>query len=457
MKRSKICLAAVSAAMLLLFATACNNDNDITTDELPQGTEEPTETPAEEPHASENTDAIAKMKIAGKVTSEFVLSTNNYADFVTKVNQFSAKTSILIGCNGQDNTVVSPLSIFMALGMSVECADNNTRKELLEALGLTYEELISNINYLCYTCNQILSQDDQTEARNLIKCVNSLWLNPKAETKEKGLEQLTKYYYSDIFKMDANCDINKIITSYIKNETNGFLSPDLQLSSDVEMVLMNVVYLKEIWKNIGIELNLSDKQYNFQNYDGSTTTTPLLEGEYFEGKAETTDSYRKFYTSTNSGYTLTFIVPNTGYTIDDIFTADVLNQKDNYLYEDEAFIYKTRCLFPEFTAEYDNDIKDIISQMGVNDFFVPGACDFSHLTDQQVFCNKIKHVTKLEATRKGIEGAAVTAVEMLKNALPIEDNRKEICYDFVVDRNFVFSLKNRDGVTLFTGVVKKVK
>ena len=444
MKRSKIILSA----LLLLFTTACNNDNDIEPQKTTGGTEEP--------YTSQDTEAITKMKIAGKVAPDFLLTTANFADFVTKVNQFSTKTSIMIGCNDKGNTVVSPLSIFMALSMATECADNNTREELLNALGLTYDELINNIKYLCYTCNQILSQDEGTKNCNLIKCVNSLWLNPEAEPKEKGLEQLTKYYYSDIFKMDANCDINPIITSYIQNETNGFLHPNLEISPDAEMVLMNVVYLKEIWKVLGTELSLTDKKYNFNNYDGSSASTTLLEGEYYTGKAEITDTYRKFYTSTNSGYTLTFIVPNTGHTLDEIFTADVLNQKDNYLYEDEEFIYKTRCLFPEFTAEFDSEIQDIVNQMGVNDFFVPELCDFSHITDNRVYCNKIKHVAKLEATRKGIEGAAVTAIEMLKET-SIGDPKKKILYDFVVDRNFVFTLANNEGVTLFTGVVKKVE
>ncbi|MBO4373107.1 MAG: hypothetical protein J5826_09265, partial [Bacteroidales bacterium] len=119
-------------------------------------------------------------------------------------------------------------------------------------------------------------------------------------------------------------------------------------------------------------------------------------------------------------------------------------------------IYKTRCLFPEFTAEFDSEIQDIVNQMGVNDFFVPELCDFSHITDNRVYCNKIKHVAKLEATRKGIEGAAVTAIEMLKET-SIGDPKKKILYDFVVDRNFVFTLANNEGVTLFTGVVKKVE
>ena len=449
MQKSKIILASLTAALMLFCAPACNNDNDIDPKQPTGGTDEP--------FKKQDADAIEKMKIAGKVAPEYLIPTADYDDFVAKVNQFSTKTSLMIGCSDKGNTVVSPLSIFMALGMATECADNNTRDELLNALGLTYDKLIGNIKYLCYTCNQILSQDEKSKACNLVKCVNSLWLNPNADTKEKGLEQLTNHYFTDIFKLDGNYDINKVITSYIKNETNGFLSPELQLSNDAAMVLMNVVYLKEIWEEFGGELSLTEKKYDFHNYDGSSLSTPLLQGFYYDGKAETTDSYRKFYTCTNSGYTLTFIVPNTGHSIEDVFTADVLNQKDSYIYEDEEFVYKTRCIFPEFTAGFDGDIKGIISQMGVNDFFNPGACDFSHLTDSEVYCSKIKHVAKLEANRKGIEGAAVTAIEMENAALPIENPKKEIFYDFVVDRNFVFTLKNRDGVTLFAGVVKNVE
>ena len=98
--------------------------------------------------------------------------------------------------------------------------------------------------------------------------------------------------------------------------------------------------------------------------------------------------------------------------------------------------------------------------MGVNKFFTRGGCDFSNLTDEGVFCSQIRHITKLEVSRKGIEGAAVT-VEYMDNAMdpgPGHEEKRweDVYYDFPVDRNFAYVL-SKDRVPIFTGVVKTIK
>ena len=186
----------------------------------------------------------------------------------------------------------------------------------------------------------------------------------------------------------------------------------------------------------------------------------MLQGDYNYGKAVETEKFRKFMTETNRGLQLTFFVPKDGYTLDDIYTSDILNDPTPYVYEDKAAKkrYFTRCFFPEFEAEYDQDIKNRIAAMGVDKFFSV-ACDFTNLTDREVFCRSIRHVTKLEVARKGIEGAAVTVVEMAEKAAPgpyEEEEWENVFEDFVVDRNFAYVL-SMDGVPVFTGVVKSIK
>ena len=96
--------------------------------------------------------------------------------------------------------------------------------------------------------------------------------------------------------------------------------------------------------------------------------------------------------------------------------------------------------------------------MGVDKFFTPEGCDFSNLTDHEVFCRSINHITKLEVARKGIEGAAVTIVEMANKASGehYEDEYENVYEDFIVDRNFAYVL-SKDNVPVFTGVVKAIK
>jgi serpin B len=479
MKISKIAFASL-CTLSLMITTSCNEDDN---DEPPtpnnskvqkqssssenNGNEQTT--PSD--YTLQNEEALKSASIATKAAIENdydmwqSVYSDEFADFARKVTAFSNKMAIAIGAKQDENTAVSPISIFMALSMATECADGDTRQELLDAMGITYDELNANIRPLCYVCNQVLCSSESASNKdcNLIKCVNSLWLQDGLNVKDNGINALTTKYYADLFKMDfENSDVNELITSYISNETNGFLRPDLQITPEVVMILMNVVYLRESWKDFGEELEFTNNKYNFTSYDNTTKSIKLLQGCYYEkGKVVETEKFRKFYTTTNSGLTLTFFVPKDGYTLDDIYTTDVLNDNTPYVYTDEdsnpnvKYRFHTRCLFPEYKAEYDNNIADVISQLGVQKFFSSSQCDFSHLTDDNVCCGIIRHIAKLEVTSKGIEGAAVTA-EMMFGSNIDEEVWEDVLEDFVVDRNFAYIL-SKDDVPIFTGAVKTVE
>ena len=469
MNISKTMIAAMMA-VLMMITTSCDKDDDNKPEEQQENPEQPNPeqpTPGRQAYEPQNVEAVNAATISKKLgfpndgSISQVLYSDQFKAFAAKVAKFANNAAVKIGVNDDKNTAVSPISIFMALAMSAECANGDTRQELLDAMGVTYDELRANIQALCYTFNQVFGMDDGTN-KNLIKCVNSLWVNKDFSNtmKDDGIKALNSYYYSDLMKMDfETTDVNEIIKSYLSNETNGLLKPKFDYDAETAILLMNVIYLSEIWNEYGDDLPLTADKYDFLCYNQSKVNTQLLKGAYNSGRAVETEKFRKFKTSTNRGLQLTFFVPKDGYTLDDIYTSDILNDPTPYVCEDKAAKkrYFTRCFFPAFEAEYNKDIKKTIEGMGVKKFF--GECDFSNLTDHQVSCASINHVTKLEVARKGIEGAAVTIVAMKEgaNGGPYEEDDWEDVYeDFIVDRNFAYVL-SMDGVPVFTGVVKSIK
>jgi len=457
MNISKLTYAIAMSLMMLVALPSCDKEDDNKTEE-----QQPTPEP-------QNTEAIEAATISKKVvfsdesSINQILYSDQFQDFTAKVTKFANNAAVKIGVNDDKNTAVSPISIFMALAMSAECANGDTRQELLDAMGVTYDELHTNIRALCYAFNQALSRDNDGNVKNLIKCVNSLWVRNELTDKMKddGIKALNNYCYSDLLKMDfSTANVNELLTSYISNETNGLLKPHFEYDDNTAILLMNVIYLREIWNMYGDDLPLTDNNYDFLCYNQKKVSTQLLKGSYNSGRAVETEKFRKFMTTTNRRLQLTFFVPKDGYTLDDIYASDVLNDPTPYVYEDEAAKkrYYTRCFFPAFEAEYNKDVADAVKGMGVDKFFIPQVCDFTNLTDHEVFCRSINHITKLEVARKGIEGAAVTIVEMADKADggPYEDEWENVYEDFIVDRNFAYVL-SKDNVPVFTGVVKTIK
>lgn len=407
-------------------------------------------------------------------------SEEGFVNFLNKLNVFQSSLSeeLYIEFGSEyDNICVSPASIYMALALVVECSNENTREEVLSVLDMTYEEVLTYTRKLFAAMNnEWTTKNDlgvkKTKALELL--TNSIWFEESVKLKEVGLNNLAEYYNCSSFAAPFNRNnkrANKALSDYVSENTKGLINRDFNLSVDTLIALVNTLYLKEIWNSDGDDLFFSNDKYTFTNYDSNIKELNLLQGYYNLGRMVEEEKYSHFFTTTNHGFKIKFIVPKDGYTVDDIYNKDVLayvnNIKDYKAIDDEAkTITSTRVFFPEYKAEFNEDIASVIKdKFNVNDLFNPYKCDFSNIINEEeyldkyegIYCSKIIHQTCLEVNKKGIEGAAVTVVAMDgATSVGPQEEYEEIFLDFIVDRAFVYILTDSNDVVLFSGVVKKI-
>ena len=394
------------------------------------------------------------LKVAGaeKYNLSYTeLREDGYVSFLNKLNSFQAALSeeLYLEYGGKYNNIaISPASIYMALALAIECSNANTRTELLNAVGMTYEEVVTYTKKLYASMNKeykTKTELGQEKIKALEILTNSIWFEETIELKEVGLNNLAEHYncssYSAPFNKN-NKSANKALRDYISKNTKGLIDRYFNLSVDTLIALVNTLYLKEIWNTDGDDLPFTQDKYPFVNYDGSIKELALLRGYYNSGRVVEEDKYSHFYTTTNHGFKIKFIVPNDGYTVDDIYTKDILEYvnslKDYKAIDEEAkTIAKTRVFFPEYEAQFNEDIKGVIkNKFKVNDLFDYTKCDFSNIIDEKeyldkyegIYCSSIIHQTKLEVNKKGIEGAAVTIIAM-EGATSAGNEYKQIYFD----------------------------
>lgn len=388
------------------------------------------------------------------------------AEITASTDAFAAKLAEALyeDHSGGGNMAVSPVSVYMALSLAAECAGGATRAELLSALNIDHESLYTDYAYLYRALNREYSYGDKVTAR--LDTTNSIWLDESEPVNTSCIDALSSAYYAWSYTADFKYDnenANLAVRSFIKEQTRGLIDQDFNLTEETAFALINTLYLKEIWNTLGDDLSYTPQKYDFTQTDGSVYSAKLLRGYYALGRAQRTESFSTFYAKTAHGYKLHFLVPNDGYGIDDVFTAEnlayVSSISDYGGTDDEnKLIYYTRCLFPEFSASFNRNIVTTLqSVFGISTFFSPYACDFSNLTEADVYCSMVQHVTKLEVKKGGIEGAAVTVVAMADAAdAPDETEYTEVYEDFLVDRAFGFVLTDGNGITLFSGVVNAI-
>ena len=390
----------------------------------------------------------------------------SYLSFKDKMRSFSSKVSVSFAkahSERGDNVTMSPLSLELCLGMAVPSSDGVTREELLNAFDIDYTSF-DNYYKLFFDDLSFEIENSPKEVASQLLLTNSVWVDNEVPLLDKGLDKLVNNYYAYVYECDfngANRRTNRAMNRFVREKTNDLLSPQFDLPTTTMFVFLNTVYLKDIWNDAGDDLAYAKEEYKFVDYEGNISEKRLLEGKYNKGKIINGDDYSSFFTRTEHGLNLYFIKPNddSGKSALDVFTEENINyvlNSDNYVYQDDEKHerYFTNCVFPEYEASSHFDVKDLlINDFGVESIFNT-TCDFSNLSNNQVWCDEMQQFAKLRVDKKGIEGAAVTYIAYAGAAGP--DGYEEIYETFVVDKEFGFVLTNSSNDIIFSGVVTTI-
>ena len=390
-----------------------------------------------------------------------------FVAFKVIAEEFSAKLveGIYKRSDKDDNLSVAPMSVFMALLLVSECASGDTKTEILNALGVSENAIDSHLPTLYRALNVEYESVGiaSTPTTGLLKTTNSIWIDKGVSYKKSCVDMLANNYYCYPYQADfknKNALANYAVRSFVKEQSNGLIDEDFKISDETLFTFINTMYLKALWNAYGDKIPLTTESYNFVERSGEVETTKLMKRGFIEGRAFEGETYTSFYTTTYDGFKLKFLLPKENYTIDDVFTAENIfeaNSVTDYdsIDEEKMEQYFTRCFFPEYEAECDENISRILMEdFGINSLFDWGRCELNELTDEKVVCAKVQHITELSVDRRGIEGAAVTHIPGAGAPGPGPYTRVEL--DFIVDRAFGFIITDKYNTTLFAGVVNEI-
>ena len=395
-----------------------------------------------------------------------LLRNSDYLAFLEKLSAFSSEITegvfSTVGIN--QNFCISPMSVYMALALVVEASSGETRQEILDALGLSYDEVSTFTKELYSFRNRKYAYknsygNDVVSAYEMLS--NSIWLDEGLAYNQTGVNNLVSNYYCSIYEASfENGTAKKMINQYVEYKTNGVLKGDLQFSRNTDFAIINTLYLKEIWNELGKNLVSTLEYYDFINSDSSETSLQLLKGNYAKGRVYETEDYSTFFTQTEHGYKLHFIIPTEETTLAEIFNAETISEIlaiDDYGYIDHEnkLVHNTRLLFPKFDASFGGNIADILTEkFGINALFDEEKCDFSNLLSEKASCSSIIHKARLKVDANGIEGGAVTVVQGATSPFPTE--YKEVYHSFNILEAFGFVLVDQYGTVLFSGVINNI-
>ena len=323
-------------------------------------------------------------------------------DFVSAQTDFAVKLLQKTAGQGK-NSLISPTSVALALGMTANGAKGSTLSQF-EALlggGMDLNALDRDL------ASEQAALKSSTEGRVLL--ANSIWFRDKNLTVLKPFLQVNADYFgADAFRLDfSNPATPKKINAWVKENTGGKIDKIVEkIAPEDAMYLINTLYLEQSWKDpyngsIGAVFHASGGDRNVKMMRSMET---YLHDERAEGILKPLKDSR---------FAFAAILPKGGTDLSD-YIAD-LNGKELTSLLLSAGDGSASTSLPKFKYDCAFTLNDALISLGLSAAFDAKKADFSAMgssSDGNLFISEVLHKTFIEVDELGIKGGAATAVDM---------------------------------------------
>jgi len=382
-------------------------------------------------------------------TQTIVLPVNG-ADVINANNRFAFDFFRATLTQDPENTnkLISPLSIYLALSMVYNGADNATKDSIAKTLELSGID-IATLNAVCQS---LLSQFPKEDNKVQLSIANSIWYRQNSyQPFPSFLNTVQNNYDASVqpLNFDNPTAVNTI-NNWVAQKTNNKIPKILEsISSDDLMYLINAIYFKGAWKYAFKTSDTYNDIFNLQ--DGSTKSVPFMK-QQIRTKMFSNSSFTMIELPYGGGksFSMYILKPadaneslNTfASTMNETILANAVNEMDSSTVQLEM---------PKWEYSYEvADMKPELSMLGMGIAFGDNA-DFSKIYDPsqvKVYITKAIHKTYIKVNEEGTEAAAVTALGAGTTSVPAPPPI------FKLDHPFVYSIvEKQTGAVLFLGMV----
>jgi serpin B len=378
-------------------------------------------------------------------TSPLPILTQKHTTLINASNDFGFdlyKNTIKFESSDK-NVITSPLSVSMALSMLLNGTHGQSTSDLMKTLRLDVTKEENN-----KVCLDLLDYLPKTDPKVTINISNSIWARADFKLLDSFVTSLKNYFNSEITSLDFldKTKTKNTINAWVDKSTNGKIKTIVDdISDDHVLFIINAVYFNAPWTKEFEAKNT--KKTNFNLMDGSTKSVDMMYSNELKFKYFRNDDVEIIELPYGSGqYAMTAIMPNEVSKFSAV-EATLSNQKFNEWKGKLTSVSKYDLYFPKFELDYEIDLKNALSSMGMASLFSSSA-DLSGISQMgQLEVSEVKHKTYMKVNEQGTEAAAATSVGVVVTSMPPTINFNKPFFLFITEKN--------TNAILFSGRIMK--
>lgn len=337
------------------------------------------------------------------------------------------------------NSFLSPLSVSMALGMTMNGASPETQQGIINTIDFG-SFTPAEINQGHKDLTQLLLSMDK---RVNLGIANSVWYNDELTLKKDFANTVSDYYDGTVKGLDFTDPASKDqINGWVETKTNGKIKNLISaINPEDVMFLVNAIYFKGDWK-FPFDKSKTEKA-PFTRADKSTTEVDMMFCKAVDLSYHLTPEGLQVVDIPygNGQFRFTLFMPLHASEISGLLATLDVEQYDAWLSQTTPL--QVELMFPRFKMTWKNDLKETLIKMGMP------VVGFPHLFEEpaSLMISKVIHQTYLDVNEAGTEAAAATAVGIsYTSTQPPQPLR------IVVNRPFFFVIREEhSGAILFMG------
>lgn len=329
-----------------------------------------------------------------------------------------------------ENYVLSPFSIKMALAMAAMGAEGATRDEILKVLE------IKDLQQYSQLAGQVIKEYGENQDVE-INIANSIWLNtdyyPGVDFSNSFQEQVATYFDAYSEKVN-NRNAAEKINSWVNDKTNGLIK-ELVSDNDFLACLVNAIYFKGEWEERFSASETRKDEFTDRNNKKSEIDFMNMTGlfNYYE------DPYvRMLELPYKDKKTAMYIALPGSRELDLMKSIEKMTKR------------RVQVSLPKFKTEFDITLCDSLSRLGIQTAFDEYKADFKKMFSEMpenAFISDVIHKAFITVDEAGTEAAAATGIKMQLTSVQVDEPVL-----FKADRPFTYFIRdNVNGEILFLG------
>lgn len=343
-----------------------------------------------------------------------------------------------------ENVLISPLSIQLALAMTANGADGDTKAEMEALLG--GEISLEDLNEYLYSYVNNLPSAEKYK----LQIANSIWFQDdegRLQVEKDFLQKNADYYGAQAYKAAFDDQTLKDINNWVKDHTDRMIDSILdQIDEDAVMYLINALVFDAEWQHVYDKSDVYKGK--FTNIGGTEKQVDMMHSEetvYLQDKNAI--GFMKPYSG--SKYNFVVLLPNEGVDIYEYIAGLTGEELMETLSTPQLGMVMTT--LPKFSYEYELTMNDVLKELGMPSAFSGDTADFSkmaHSSRGNIYIGDVLHKTFISVDELGTKAGAVTKVQMNDESAPMSE------WVVTLNRPFVYMIiDNETNLPVFIGTV----